>query len=69
MTRTSRARRRLHVVESIPTPDRHEAQEPSSAPAESSEVPKPDSDDQADLDAAATGMVMLLRMALRLMQS
>jgi hypothetical protein len=66
---TSRARRRLiqlNVVESIP--EKHESQEPS-PPAESSEVPQPDSADQADLDAALTGMSLLLHLALRLMKS
>ena len=68
---TSRARRRLQVVEPIPDPDRHEPQEPSSSlPAvESREVPQPDSADQADLDARLAGMSVLLRVALGLMKS
>jgi hypothetical protein len=69
MTRTSRARRRLHVVE--PSPLQHEPQEPSprEPPAEDSEVSLPDSADAADLDAALTGMSLLLRVTLRLMKS
>jgi hypothetical protein len=64
---TSRVRRRLHVVESIP--DRRETQEPST-PAGSGDAPQPDSSaDQADLDAALTGMSLLLHAALRLMKS
>ena len=78
MTRTSRARRQLHVVEPSPAP--HEPQEPSSpTPASDSEVPQPDSgkfrvnseygDADPDLDAALTGMSLLLHLALRLMKS
>ena len=63
MTRTSRVRR-LNVVEPSPAP--HEPQKP---PAADSEVPQPDSADQADLDAALSGMSVLLRVALRLMRS
>ena len=71
MTRTSRARH-LNIVE--PSPHRHgtDTQEPPAQepPAEISEVPQPDSAaDQADLDAALTGMSVLLRVALRLMKS
>jgi hypothetical protein len=63
MIGTSRARR-LKVVE--PIPDRHgaDAQEPASSPAV-----QPDSSEAQDLDAALTGMAMLLRVALRLMKS
>jgi hypothetical protein len=69
MAGTSRVRRRLHVVESIP--DQHNAspQEPSSTPAGSDEAPQLDSADQAGLDAALTGMSLLLHAALRLMRS
>src|SRR6516165_2343539 len=42
------------------------AEEP---PAANSEVPQPDSANPADLDAALTGMSVLLRVALRLMKS
>jgi hypothetical protein len=67
MTRTSRLRR-LHVVEPSPKhdPGQHEKQE---LPASVDEVPPPDSADAADLDARLTGMVTLLRVALRLMRS
>jgi hypothetical protein len=81
MPRTSRLRRRLHVVE--PKPDWHgpgvclpvqlPIQEPT--PVGDSEVPQPpdgaDDADQAadDLDAISTGMSLLLRVALRLMRS
>ena len=65
MAGTSRVRRRLNVVESIP--ERHETQEPSTPAARSG--PQPDSADQADLDTALTGMSLLLHVALRLMRS
>ena len=61
---TSRVRR-LYVVEPSPAP--HESQEPPAIA--NSEVPQPDSADQADLDAVSTGMSTLLRCALRLMKS
>jgi hypothetical protein len=62
---TSRARRRLHVVE--PTHDRHEPaphepQKPNSADQADMDV------DQADLDASLAGMAMLLRCALKVMK-
>ena len=60
---TSRVRR-LHVVETIP--NRH-ADTHETTPARDSEIPQPDSTDP-DLDAALTGLNMLLRVALRLMQ-
>jgi hypothetical protein len=73
---TSRARRRrLHVVEPIPNrrhaspPDQR--QRPSTEePAEAGEAPQPNgAPGQADLDAISTGMVVMLRAALRLMRS
>jgi hypothetical protein len=68
--RPSRARpeRRigLPVRSSGPPPDQHEPQEP---PAADSEVPQPHSTDPTDLDAALSGMSVLLRVALRLMRS
>jgi hypothetical protein len=71
MTRTSRLRRQLHVAE--PGPGRHKPQESfsrgQSPGTSSSEVPSPDSADAADLDAALTGMSLLLRVTLRLMWS
>jgi hypothetical protein len=67
MTGTSRVRR-LHVVE--PSPDQHEPQEsPREPSAGDNEAPLPDGTDAADLDAALTGMSVLLRVALRLMKS
>jgi hypothetical protein len=63
MTRTSRARRRLNVVELNPAP--HETQKP---PATDGEAPQPDNADP-DMDAALAGMSALLRLALRLMKS
>jgi hypothetical protein len=67
---TSRVRR-LRVVE--PSPVRHEPQaspteEPSPTTADSA-VPQLDSAEQEGLDAAATGMALLLHLALRLMKS
>jgi len=59
--------RRLRVV--APTPNQHEPaphepQEPSPSP------PATDSgDEQAGLDAASTGMALLLRLTLRFMRS
>jgi hypothetical protein len=65
---TSRARR--VVVEPIPSQHDTGPEEPptSPAPVKDSEVPQPE-DAIPDLDAAATGMSMLLRCALRLMKS
>jgi hypothetical protein len=70
MTRTSRARH-LNVVELNPQPEparEPPAQEP---PVGDSEASQPDGDDQVDpdIDAVSTGMVTLLRVALRLMRS
>jgi hypothetical protein len=70
MTRTSRARHRLHVVEFNPT--QHTLQKPSPAEEVSAEEPSPPatgSDEQSGLDAAATGMTMMLRVALKFMKS
>jgi hypothetical protein len=63
---TTRVRRRLNVVE--PYPAAHEAQEPST-PATDSGTPQPDSADQEGLDAASTGMALLLRLTLHFMRS
>jgi hypothetical protein len=63
MSRTSRLRR-LHVVEPIPIPNRRH--EPPNPPAQE---PTPVNDGDPDIDARSTGMVMLLRTALRLMRS
>jgi hypothetical protein len=64
MSRTSRLRR-LHVVE--PSPDPHE---PPNPPAQELPAQEPSvNDGDPDIDARSTGMVMLLRTALRLMKS
>jgi hypothetical protein len=70
MKRTSRVRRRLNVVELNPAS--HELRKPPAeepTPATDSEVSQPDSDEQAGLDAASTGMALLLRLTLRFMRS
>ena len=69
MTRTSRLRRRLHVVEPspiFPPSIQQPAEEPPAVT--DSEIPQPDGADP-DIDGALSGMSMLLRVALRLMKS
>ena len=70
MSRTSRLRRQLNVVEPIPIPNRrHEPQGPPAQELPAQEPPVGDSDEQAGLDAASTGMALLLRLTLRLMSA
>jgi hypothetical protein len=66
MSRTSRLRRQLNVVESIP--NQHEPQElpVQELPAQE---PTPVNDGDPDIDAISTGMTVMLRIALRLMRS